>query len=91
MPTGGTIPTGRPSARRPWTGPVDYCTISEMGPVLSALNRMIERDKSDTEALDRELRLVLFLQMASQYPEQMRYTGETKTIDNIEYPVIYPR
>ena len=46
---------------------------------------------SFTEALDRELRLVLFLQMASQYPEQMRYTGETKTIDNIEYPVIYPR
>ena len=46
---------------------------------------------SFTEALDRELRLVLFLQMASQYPEQMRYTSETKTIDNIEYPVIYPR
>ena len=46
---------------------------------------------SFTEALNRELRLVLFLQMASQYPEQMRYTGETKTIDNIEYPVIYPR
>ena len=44
-----------------------------------------------TETLDRELRLVLFLQMASQYPEQMRYTTETKTIDNIEYPVIYPR
>lgn len=43
------------------------------------------------ETLDRELRLVLFLQMASQYPEQMRYTSETKTIDNIEYPVIYPR
>lgn len=43
------------------------------------------------ETLDRELRLVLFLQMASQYPEQMRYTAETKTIDNIEYPVIYPR
>ena len=39
------------------------------------------------EALDRELRLVLFLQMASQYPEQMLYTPETKTMDNIEYPV----
>mgnify|MGYP007056160902 FL=1 len=46
---------------------------------------------SFSEALDRELRLVLFLQMASQYPEQMRYTSETKTIGNIEYPVIYPR
>ena len=46
---------------------------------------------SFTEELDQELRLVLFLQMASQYPEQMRYTAETKAIDNIEYPVIYPR
>lgn len=45
---------------------------------------------SFAETPDRELRLVLFLQMASQYPEQMRYTAETKTIDNIEYPVIYP-
>lgn len=43
------------------------------------------------ESLDKELRLVLFLQMASQYPEQMRYTTENKTIDNIEYPIIYPR
>lgn len=46
---------------------------------------------SFTESLDKELRLVLFLQMASQYPEQMRYTTENKTIDNIEYPIIYPR
>ena len=46
---------------------------------------------SFTETLDRELRLVVFLQMASQYPEHMRYTDETKIIDNIEYPVIYPR
>jgi hypothetical protein len=46
---------------------------------------------SFTESLDKELRLVLFLQMASQYPDQMRYTDEIKTIDNIEYPIIYPR
>ena len=46
---------------------------------------------SFTETLDRERRLVLFLQMASQYSEQMCYTTETKTIDNIEYPLIYPR
>jgi hypothetical protein len=46
---------------------------------------------SFTETLDKELRLVLFLQMASQYPEQMRFTTETKTIENIEYPIIYPR
>ena len=46
---------------------------------------------SFTESLDKEIRLVLFLQMASQYPEQMRYTSENKTIENIEYPIIYPR
>lgn len=46
---------------------------------------------SFTETLDKELKLVLFLQMASQYPEQMRYTNEIQSIDNIEYPIIYPR
>lgn len=46
---------------------------------------------SFTETLDKELRLVLFLQMASQYPEQMRFTNEIQSIDNIEYPIIYPR
>ena len=46
---------------------------------------------SFAETLDRELRRVLFLQMASQYPEQMRFTSEMKTLDNIEYPIIYPR
>ena len=46
---------------------------------------------SSSDSLDKELRLVLFLQMASQYPEQMRYTDEIKTIDNIDYPIIYPR
>lgn len=44
-----------------------------------------------SDTLDKELRLVLFLQMASQYPDQMLYTSESKTIDNIEYPIIYPR
>lgn len=46
---------------------------------------------SFAETIDRELRLVLFLQMASQYPEQMRFTSEVKSLDNIEYPIIYPR
>ena len=46
---------------------------------------------SFSDSLDKELRLVLFLQMASQYPEQMRYTDEIKTIENIDYPIIYPR
>ena len=46
---------------------------------------------SFTDSLEKELRLVLFLQMASQYPDKMRYTEGIKTIDNIEYPIIYPR
>lgn len=46
---------------------------------------------SFTESPDREQRLVLFLQMASQYPEQMCFTEQVKTIENIEYPIIYPR
>lgn len=46
---------------------------------------------SFTDLLDKESRLVLFLQMASQYPDQMRYTDEIKTIDNIDYPIIFPR
>ena len=50
-----------------------------------------ETNYSFTDSLDKEMRLVLFLQMASQYPDQMRYTDEIKTIDNIEYPIIYPR
>ncbi len=46
---------------------------------------------SFTETLDKESRLVLFLQMASQYPDQMLYTDEIQTIDNIAYPIIYPQ
>ena len=46
---------------------------------------------SFADSLDKELRLVLFLQMASQYLDQMRYTDEIRTIDNIDYPIIYPR
>ncbi|MBO4582079.1 MAG: hypothetical protein J5701_07335 [Bacteroidales bacterium] len=45
---------------------------------------------SFTDLLDKELRLVLFLQMASQYPDQLHYTDEMKTMNNIEYPIIYP-
>ena len=45
---------------------------------------------SFTDLLDKELRLVLFLQMASQYPDQLHYTNEMKTMNNIEYPIIYP-
>ena len=40
---------------------------------------------------DVENRLVLFLQLASQYDERLNYTPETKRMSNIEYPIIYPR
>ena len=45
-------------ARRPWTGDDDYCALSEMGPVLSALDRMIETNPADREAADRARGLV---------------------------------
>lgn len=38
-----------------------------------------------------EQRLVLFLQLASQYNENLKYVPETNVIDNIEYPIIYPK
>ena len=38
-----------------------------------------------------EERLVLFLQLASQYHDNLLYTEEMKTINNIEYPIIYPK
>ncbi|MGI6222245.1 MAG: hypothetical protein ACOYJG_01390 [Prevotella sp.] len=41
----------------------------------------------DTETTSEE-RLVLFLQLASQYDEELYYTGETATIENYEYPII---
>lgn len=40
---------------------------------------------------DREQRLVLFLQLASQYNDDIRYTSEIQILDNIEYPIIYPK
>lgn len=40
---------------------------------------------------DEESRLVLFLQLASQYNEYLRYTSETRLSGNIEYPIIYPK
>lgn len=40
---------------------------------------------------DQEMRLVLFLQLASQYNDNLRYTLDYKTMNNIEYPIIYPR
>lgn len=37
-----------------------------------------------------EERLVLFLQLASQFPEQLQFSGETATYENMEYPIIKP-
>jgi len=39
----------------------------------------------------REERLVLFLQLASQYDDAIRFTGEIKQYENIEYPIIIPK
>lgn len=40
---------------------------------------------------DEEMRLVLFLQLASQYDSKLKYMSETKMLNNIEYPLIYSR
>lgn len=52
-------------SRRSWTGPTDYCTVSECGAVLSALARLVETDPSDTEARERGDRLVAALAASS--------------------------
>lgn len=44
-----------------------------------------------TTPTDDEMRLVLFLQLASQYDTQLNYLPETKTVRNIEYPLIYSK
>lgn len=40
---------------------------------------------------DQEMRLVLFLQLASQYNDNLKYTSDYKMMNNVEYPIIYPR
>lgn len=44
-----------------------------------------------TVSADSEMRLVLFLQLASQYDTQLRYTSEIKSFNNIDYPLIYSK
>lgn len=44
-----------------------------------------------TAEADDEMRLVLFLQLASQYDSRLKYISETKTVKNIEYPLIYSK
>lgn len=40
--------------------------------------------------MNREARLVLFCQIASQYSEHLEFTKEYGQTDDIEYPIIYP-
>lgn len=40
---------------------------------------------------DDEMRLVLFLQLASQYDDRLQYKPYTKTVKNIEYPIIFSK
>lgn len=40
---------------------------------------------------DDETRLVLFLQLASQYDARLQYKPYTKTVRNIEYPIIFSK
>ena len=44
--------------RRAWSGPTDYCVLSEMAIVLSALNRALEVDAKDKKAEKRAAGLV---------------------------------
>jgi hypothetical protein len=37
-----------------------------------------------------EERLVLYLQLASQYPDELRFTGERRTYQQFDYPIILP-
>lgn len=39
---------------------------------------------------EREERLVLFLQLASQFPDELRFEGTFQQYHNIEYPIILP-
>lgn len=39
---------------------------------------------------DMEDRLVLYLQLASQYPDELRFTGERRVYQQFEYPIILP-
>ena len=40
--------------------------------------------------LNIEEKLVLFCQIATQYESELRFTSQTETTQNIEYPLIYP-
>lgn len=40
--------------------------------------------------MTREARMVLYLQLASQYPTRLRFTGEMRTTGNVTYPIILP-
>ena len=63
--------------RRPWSSKTDWCAISEMGTVLSALNRMVETDPGDKEAADRARALVAGLRrIATVHERRLTPLGE---------------
>ncbi|EKC56219.1 hypothetical protein OBE_11176, partial [human gut metagenome] len=39
----------------------------------------------------REDKLVYFCQIASQYVDKLKFTGNYAEADGVEYPVIFPR
>jgi hypothetical protein len=42
------------------------------------------------DEMSQEERLVIFIQLASQYTAKLNYTQRTNSLNNIEYPIIYP-
>jgi hypothetical protein len=43
------------------------------------------------QPMNEEQRLVLFVQLASQYPDELRFTDDTEIMNRIEYPIIFPK
>lgn len=63
--------------KRAWTGPYDYATISEMAPVLSALNRMIETNPKDKDAAARAKGLIKGLRaLVTEHKARLTPAGE---------------
>ncbi|MBQ7666415.1 MAG: hypothetical protein IJS46_00255 [Kiritimatiellae bacterium] len=63
--------------KRPWSGGAEWCAISEMAPVLSALNRMIEVDPKDSEAAARAKALIAGLRrIATVHERRLTPVGE---------------
>ena len=76
-------------SRRPWTGPDDYCALPELGPVLSALNRMLAVAPDDREAAERAGGLVAGLRRLVVAPELATgYADATMRLSTLIHPVM---